>query len=85
MDEENFSEPLSDCVAVNEFCMQLEQAEALLTLAELRSDLRLLQLELAEKSTTTSCGKTDDELNQIIPTVTADMSNDGRQSCQRNA
>lgn len=46
--EDNFSLALGDCVEVNEFCMQLEKAEALLQLAERRNDLRLLVLEIDE-------------------------------------
>lgn len=87
MDEENFSEPLSDCVAVNEFCMQLEQAETLLTLAELRSDLRLLQLELAEKILDEKLReKLMTKLNQIINRLSQLICQTmGGRACQRNA
>lgn len=87
MDEENFSEPLSDCVAVNEFCMQLEQAETLLTLAELRNDLRLLQLELAEKIHDDKLQeKLTTKLNQIINRLSQLICQTmGGRACQRNA
>lgn len=87
MDEENFSQPLSDCVAVNDFCMQLEQAEALLTLAELRSDLRLLQLELAEKIHDEKLQeKLTTKLNQIINRLSQLICQTmGGRACQRNA
>ena len=46
--EENFSLALGDCVEVNAFCLQLEQAEVLLLLAERRNELRLLLLDIEE-------------------------------------
>lgn len=87
MDEKNFSQPLSDCVDVNEFCMQLEQAETLLTLAELRSDLRLLQLELAEKIHDEKLReKLTMKLNQIINRLSQLICQTmGGRACQRNA
>ena len=72
MDEENFSQPLSDCVAVNEFCMQLEQAETL-ELAE-----KILDEKLQEKLMT----KLNQIINRLSQLICQTM---GGRACQRNA
>lgn len=46
MNEETFSDALGDCVEVSEFCMQLEKAQTLLTMAQLRNAVRLFEVEM---------------------------------------
>lgn len=46
MNEETFSDALGDCVEVSEFCMQLEKAQTLLSMAQLRNAVRLFEVEM---------------------------------------
>lgn len=86
INEDNFSDALGDCVEVSEFCMQLEQADMLLTLAELRNNLRLLVLEIEEQVTEEKVkDKVTTKINQIINRLSQMICQTmGGQACQKN-
>lgn len=67
MNDDNFAQPLGDCVEVTEFCMQLENGRQLLLLSALRNDLRIFVCELAALGEASEqIGVLSAKVNQLI-------------------
>lgn len=67
INDDNFAQPLGDCVEVTEFCMQLENGRQLLLLSALRNDLRIFVCELAALGEASEqIGLLSAKVNQLI-------------------